>query len=397
MVARRTIAHAVAALALAAHAPNAAGAQAVRQLTKPDVEFPEPFTQVTGLRELTDGRLVVIDSRDKIVELVDLKAGSAIKIGREGSGPGEYAFPMRLVPLGGDSSGVYDMLNSRLLVVLPNGKPGNFITTDAPSGAGAGGGTVRIGGAVPRYTDSQGRLYWSGQPFAAPTPGGGPPRTADSIPLVRHDRRTKVTDTVAFMRVAKNNVQTSGSAGSMQVRVGVSNPFQPRDEWAVTPDGRVAVLRSPEYRVDWYGPTGKSSAPAIPYERIKVTEQHKQAWRDSRKQQTSLMVTMNNGQRSVQTGPPPANMPDPGDWPELMPPFLDNAVFVAPNGMIWVNRTREANDDTPNLDVIDASGKVAVRFELPKNTRLVGVGNGTVYATRSDDDDLQYLQRYRLP
>ena len=201
---------------------------------------------------------------------------------------------------------------------------------------------------------------------------------------------------MAYMRVAKNNVQTSGSAGSMQVRVGVSNPFQPRDEWAVTPDGRVAVLRSPEYRVDWYGPNGKSSAPAIPYDKIKVTEKHKQEWRDSRKQQTSLMVTMNNGQRSVRTGPPPADTPDPGDWPEIMPPFLDNAVFVAPNGMIWVSRTREAGD-APNFDVIDASGKVAMRVELPKKTRLVGVGNGTVYATRSDDDDLQYLQRYRLP
>lgn len=395
MVACRTIAHAAGALTLLAIAPLALRAQTTRQLTKPDAEFPEPFTQVSGLRELADGRLVVIDSRDKIVEVVDLKSGSATKVGREGSGPGEYAFPMRLVALGGDSSGVYDMLNSRLMVVLPNGKPGDFITTETSSGNG--GGTVRIGGAVPRYTDAKGRLYWAGQPFAAPTLGGGPPKTADSIPLVRYDRTTKKTDTVAYMRVAKNNVQTSGSAGNMSVRVGVSNPFQPRDEWAVTPDGRVAVLRAPEYRVDWFGSNGKSSAPAIPYEKIKVTEKHKQQWRDSRKQQTSLMVTMNNGQRSVRTGPPPADMPDPGDWPEIMPPFLDNSVFVAPNGMIWVNRTREAGDDTPNFDVLDASGKVAMRVELPRNTRLVGIGKGTVYATRSDDDDLQYLQRYRLP
>lgn len=395
MVALRAISRAAAALVLLATAPLTLHAQGARQLTKPDAEFPEPFTQVTGLRELRDGRLVVIDSRDKIVEIVDFKGGNATKVGREGSGPGEYAFPMRLVPLGGDSSGVYDMLNSRLLVVLPNGKPGDFITTEAASSNG--GGTVRIGGAVPRYTDARGRLYWSGQPFAAPTPGGGPPKAADSIPLVRYDRATKKTDTVAYMRVAKNNVQTSGSAGNVSVRVGMSNPFQPRDEWAVTPDGRVAVLRAPEYRVDWFGPNGKSSAPPIPYDRIKVTEQHKQQWRDSRKQQTSLMVTMNNGQRSVRTGPPPADLPDPGDWPDVMPPFLDNAVFVAPNGMIWVNRTREAGDDTPNVDVLDPSGKVVMRVELPKNTRLVGVGNGAVYATRTDEDDLQYLQRYRLP
>jgi hypothetical protein len=65
--------------------------------------------------------------------------------------------------------------------------------------------------------------------------------------------------------------------------------------------------------------------------------------------------------------------------------------------MIWVNRTRAANDDTPDFDVIDPTGKVAMRVQLPAKTRLVGLGNGTVYATRTDEDDLQYLQRYRLP
>jgi hypothetical protein len=34
---------------------------------------------------------------------------------------------------------------------------------------------------------------------------------------------------------------------------------------------------------------------------------------------------------------------------------------------------------------------------LPAKTRLLGFGQGTVYLVRTDDDDLQYLQRYRLP
>jgi len=393
MVARRTLA---VALTVGVLPWSFLHAQAARALSRPDAEFPEPFTQVTGVRELRDGRLVVIDSRDKIIQLVDFKGGTGTKIGREGSGPGEYAFPMRLVPLPGDSSGVYDMLNSRTLVVLPDGKTGGFITTEAAAVGGGAGGTVRIGGAAPRFTDTRGRLYWLGQPFGPPT-GDGPPKSADSVPVVRYDRGTKKTDSLAWVRVPKNNVQTSGTSGNMQVRVGIANPFQPRDEWAVLPDGRIAVLRSPEYRVDWYGPSGKSSGTPIPYEKLKLTEAHKAQWREARKQQTTMMVTMNNGQRSVRTGPPPADLPDPGNWPELLPPFIDNAVFVAPNGMIWVNRTRGATDDTPNFDVIDPTGKVAMRVELPAKTRLVGIGSGTVYATRTDEDDLQYLQRYRLP
>ena len=109
-----------------------------------------------------------------------------------------------------------------------------------------------------------------------------------------------------------------------------------------------------------------------------------------------MRITMNNGQRSVQTGPPGAEMPDPTDWPEQMPPFLDNAAMVAPNGTIWVARTRQANDELPKYDVIDASGKVAMRVTLPKGSRVVGFGNGVVYTVRVDEDDLQYLQRYRM-
>lgn len=375
--------------------PVLASAQGARQLGKPDAEFSEPFTSVSGIRELKDGRVVAIDSRDKIVQVVDFKAGTGTKVGREGSGPGEYAFPMRLVPLPGDSSGVYDMLNARLLVVLPNGKPGPFVTIEQASSQGPGGGTVRIGGSAPRYADASGRLYWTGQPFNAPRPGDTP-KGADSVPVLRYDRNSKKTDTLAWTRLAKNNVQTSGSSNNMSVRIGMANPFQPRDEWAVTPDGRVLVLRAPEYRVEWYGPNGKGATATIPYPQIKVTEKHKDEWRESRKQQTSIMVTMNNGQRSVRTGPPPADAPDPGNWPEVMPPFLDNSVFVAPNGQVWVNRTRAAGDDSPKFDVIDASGKVSMQVVLPKKTRLVGLGNGTAYVVRTDDDDLQYLQRYRV-
>ena len=392
MVARRPY---LLALAVGGLLPTLVSAQVARQLTKPDAEFAEPFTAVSGIRELKDGRVVAIDSRDKIVQIVDFKAGTGTKVGREGSGPGEYAFPMRLVPLPGDSSGVYDMLNARLLVVLPNGKPGPFLTVEQASTQGPGGGTVRIGGSAPRYADAKGRLYWTGQPFNAPRQGEMP-KSADSVPVMRYDRDTKKTDTLAWTRVAKNNVQTSGNSGNMQVRIGMSNPFQPRDEWAVTPDGRVLVLRAPEYRVEWYGPSGKGATATIAYPPIKVTEKHKEEWRESRKQQTSLMVTMNNGQRSVRTGPPPADAPDPGNWPEVMPPFLDNSVFVAPNGQVWVNRTRAAGDDAPRFDVIDAGGKVAMQVVLPKKTRLVGLGSGTAYVVRTDDDDLQYLQRYRV-
>lgn len=393
MARRRPLALALPAL-FAALAPLAAAAQAPKKLAKPEAEFPEPFTNLTGVRELRDGRVVTADVRDKVVQVVDFKTGSATKVGREGSGPGEYALPMALVALQGDSSAIFDPLNSRLLVVLPNGKAGDFIRMEEQTIGGPDGGRMRMGMTPPRYTDARGRLYSMGN--AVRFEPGQSPVAADSAPILRYDRASKKSDTVAYLRLPKNNTQVSGGSGNMRMQIGAANPFAPRDEWAVLPDGRVLVLRSPEYRVDVYGPSGRAAGAPIAYEKLKVTERHKALWRESRRNQTAIMMTIQNGERRATAGPPPANTPDPADWPELLPPFLGSSVFVAPNGTVWVARTRAANDETPDYDVIDGTGKVVARYELPKGTRLVAVGNGVAYAVRTDEDDLQYLQRYRV-
>ncbi|MEN9818281.1 MAG: hypothetical protein RLZ32_2161, partial [Gemmatimonadota bacterium] len=106
--------------------PLAVEAQGVptRSYTKAEAEFGEPFSGVSGVRGLADGRVVVADSRDKLVQVVNLTGGAAVRVGREGSGPGEYGLPSALFALPGDSSLVHDPLNQRYLPVGPDGKPG---------------------------------------------------------------------------------------------------------------------------------------------------------------------------------------------------------------------------------------------------------------------------------
>ena len=110
-----------------------------RALSKPDAEYSEPFTQVTGVRELKDGRLIVIDPRDKTVQVVDMARGTATKLGREGSGPGEYGIPMRLMALPGDTTAISDMLNNRLLLINPNATVGGFVDLNVPPPSGGRG------------------------------------------------------------------------------------------------------------------------------------------------------------------------------------------------------------------------------------------------------------------
>ena len=110
-------------------------------------------------------------------------------------------------------------------------------------------------------------------------------------------------DTMAWGRVPGNNVRVTGSGNRQQVMAGLANPFAPRDEWVVTPDGRVAVIRSPEYRVDWNGPSSSKGTP-IPYEKIKLTEKHKAQWRDSRRNANMITMRVGPGGSSASSGSP---------------------------------------------------------------------------------------------
>jgi len=62
-----------------------------------------------------------------------------------------------------------------------------------------------------------------------------------------------------------------------------------------------------------------------------------------------------------------------------------------------VLRTRPTGDKVPTYDVFDHSGALVKKVSLNPSSRVVGFGKGAVYVVRTDEDDLQYLQRYARP
>ena len=122
--------------------PVALSAQTPVAIGKADADFAEPFTQIAAVRELKDGRVLVADPREKIVLLIDFKTGRAIKIGREGSGPGEYVLPQRIIALPGDTSAIYDPSNQRYLIITPDGRTGANFQLEGSLASG------RLGGAT---------------------------------------------------------------------------------------------------------------------------------------------------------------------------------------------------------------------------------------------------------
>lgn len=202
-------------IASAAALPLAAQ-QGPRALGAPDTEYEEPFSSVAGLRELRDGRVIVVDPRDKLVNLVDFRSGSATTIGREGSGPQEFGIPLRLFAAPGDTTLLFDPLNSRYLLIGPDGKAINTfrMETQAPArpAQSAPGAQGRPPAGAPQFqiagigmsgrtSDARGRIYGEGSSFSQGPDGR--PMSADSVPLVRYERSTPRDGHVGIHQVAQ--------------------------------------------------------------------------------------------------------------------------------------------------------------------------------------------------
>lgn len=378
------------ALALAIPAPQQQ--LPLRRLGVPEVEFSEPFTAVTSLRELRDGRVLVADARDKIMQLVNFRAGTAIKVGREGAGPGEYGIPQSLVALPADTTLLYDPMNGRLLLILPDGTPGSVLRVPEFNPAARG---------TPRAADARGRFYYEVQRLG--TPGG--PYDASRVDVVRFDRATARADTLATLQLPEQLSTGVRVLPGGMVRRFTNKPLASQDIAAYAADGRVAIVRAKDYHIEWLAPDGKQAVgPATPYERVRITNAEREAFLASQTRPGNIIISSAPGAGSAPGAPRAAPIPrgadpsadQPVEWPDHKPPFLAGAAAVAPDGRLWVLKTRPHDDPVPVYDVFDGGGRLVERIALPPRTRLAGFGRGVVYLARTDADDLQWLGRYRL-
>lgn len=368
--------------------PLSSTAQATHRLDRPDAELAEPFTSVRNVRELRDGRVLVLDVRDATVQIARFGPnGDARIVGRHGQGPGEYMSPMALLPMPGDSSAVYDSGNRRMLVIDPEGRPTGTFALEV---AGTGAGPVRVLGN-PRGADARGRIYI--ETFQArPTRGG--PAVLDTVPVLRYDRRGRRADTVAWLHPVPTTVVTSriGSATSFAV---YPQPFGKGDAWAVSPAARVAVIRASDYQVEWIedGPK-RRRGPVTSFEPIPVTAADKKAVLDDLgRTPRGVALTLQDGRTLTGAAPPPVAF----EWPSAKAPFEPGAAWIRGDGELWIARYRAFGDSVPRFDLFDGTGVRTGQVALLAGLRLVGLGEHSAYAIRTDSDGLEHLQRYRLP
>jgi hypothetical protein len=351
---------------------------------RPTVELTYEFTSITQVFELRDGRVVVLDRLEANVRLANLQAGTTHLIGAIGDGPGEYRGAASLIPLGGDSVGIVDAVNPRILALTSAGVPGGFVSPYS-------GHPLFAGRLSPRTADGRGWFY------AERSVQRSNGQLSDSAAILRWRPGTEPAELVTTILRPPPPGAAVTSTGHVISRPGATPLLSPYTQWVAGSDGRMAIVNGIPYRVDLISPTGQRRAgTVIEYARTPVTEDIKEAYRRETSQ-PQMAYVLDRSTNTVTSTRMPAPRVTASNWAEELPAFRGDAVIVfAPDGVLWIQRTSFGLEGA-RYDLVAPDGNLIDRVRLPDGHRIIGFGRDAMYVVRRNEDDIEYLQRRPLP
>ena len=434
----QTVSRAVAAAALLVAPGLPATAQQlppIRQIGSVVTATAEKLGAVSAIRQLPDGKVLVNDIIGRRVLLFDstLKSFTVVADTTSATANAYGARPGGLIPFRGDSTLFVDPASLSMLVIDGNGRIARVMSVPRASDA-----FFLIGGPFgsPGF-DPQGRLVYRAPPgrmFAAGAgarSGGGaggisareaftPPVIPDSAPLVRVDLATRKLDTLTFFKTPKIQMNVTRTPdGGIRVLPTI-NPLPLVDDWAVLPDGTIALVRGRDFHVDWIAPDKSvTSSPKIPYEWERLTDEGKVAFIDStRKAMEEARASGNlagvvggamlGGGPMIRMGGPPGPgavgdlrggqvppLVEPAELPDYKPPFPGGATRVDAEGNLWIRTTQNVKG-LPVYNVINRKGEVIDRVQLPAGRVIAGFGAGGIAYLASRDGEVARLEKARI-
>jgi hypothetical protein len=391
---------------------------------------------VSAARQLPGGHVLVNDISGRKLVLFDSTLAS-FSIVADTTSATANAYSSRaggLIPFRGDSTLFVDPTSLSMLVIDGAGKVARVMSVPRPNDA-----VALIGGpsGTPAF-DGQGRLVYRAPPQFRVTPppagaggGGAPaigmPQFPDSSPIVRIDLESRKLDTVAFVKIPKQNLNVTQDANGRMSITSTINPMPQADDWAVLHDGSVAIVRGSDYHIDWVRPDGaRSSSAKIPFAWRRLSDEDKVAFIDSAKTaMEKLRSTFNAGRPSGPAGGPVVAPPDggggvsgsvqiftreergragggdgarpaapagggpanfqlpplqfvaPSELPDYAPPFTAGAARGDLDGNIWI-RTSNVVAGGSVYDMVNAKGELIDRVQLPAGRVIAGFGQGGV-------------------
>lgn len=369
-------------LAIASIAASA-GAQAAPlvRLDRPDATLAEEFSLVRGVRELSDGRLIIADWIEDRVVVADLATGAVRQVIRAGPGPQEARLPAGLVRLRGDTTLLLDEGNNRLMLLGPDGRAIRSILAEAPGRLGVRG--IDASGALLHAIPS-----WAEGPNALPD---------DSVRVVRWEQSSDGAPRV--LAVVQGTRYRKDRSPAMQPRMPMVG-FAEQDAWVVLPSGALAVVRARPYRVEVRA-AGRAPVTGPAYEsrtRAVTLDDKKRFVRQfaAGSPVSGRGADGGMGRASMIDEAEVTRMVGTAEWAERLPPFDPSRVLAANSGETWVGMTAEPGRPV-RYDVFDERGVRVRQVELRAGRRVAAVGARGVYVVADDEDGVQTIERYRMP
>ena len=433
----------VAAPALAAQAPTA------HLINAPSATSSPVLGMAAAVRELPGGRVLVNDIVKRQLLIFDATLRNAAVVadsttgGATSYGPG----PGGIIPYAGDSTLFIDPRDLSMFVIDPNGAIARVAAVPRSQDAGSIGSNI---GASPAF-DSKGRIVYRagsagmriGNLAAVRTMVAGGdgsakgmppmPDIPDSMAIVRVDMATRKVDTAGYYKIPKTkmNMQQSERGFSM---ISETNPLPTVDDWAVTSDGIIAVVRGQDYHVDWIDADGHVMSTAkIPFDWQRLSDDDKVAVIDSAKaaaEQLRAKIAANPGGGQVVTdgaggagggvrimsfqmsgdaagggrgaGGAPAGLGlgsqvfvSPSELPDYRPAFGQGAVKADLDGNLWIRTSavRAGVVGGPIYDVVNGKGELVDRVQLQAGRQIVGFGRGGVVYLQARDEKGAWLEK----
>ncbi len=419
----------------------------------------EPMKAVSAVRELPDGRVLVNDIVDHRVLLFDSTFAHATPVADSTSSTANaYGnMPGGLIRYRGDSTLFVDPASLSMLVLDGSGKIARVMSVPRPDEA-----IFLIGGPFGTSGfDPAGRLVYRGNTLrmrAAPDTSKAAkddkgdkadmlPQFPDSAPIVRVALATRVEDTVAYFKIPPTKMSITRTDNGF-VATSTINPMPVVDDWALLPDGTIAVVRGRDFHIDWFHPDGTETSTAkIPFDWQRLTDDQKVAVLDSAKQVlekrradrmaaltqtrtatgagTQNRVTASGGDAGGGAGMggmvmivrrddagggaappmrggsaeqitmPPMQFVPPYELPDYRPAFTVGATKCDEQGNLWI-RTSQATGGRPIYDVVNDQGVLVDRVQLPAFRTIAGFGKGVVYMGVTDSTGAVHLERARM-
>lgn len=369
---------------------TAAGAQLppIRLLGPPVATTTESFRSVPSIRALPDGRVLVSDVAARRLVMFDSMFSRAQPV-LNPSGAAALQYPARggiLVPLGGDSTLVFDGAGASFVLLDAAGQVVRVIAIPRAQDAWIMSGSQS---GIPVIDSRMRMIYRTRMPPTGFSRATGNPIYPDSAPVIAVSFETRQADTLAWMKIPPYVPSVSGRDADGRMRItSIMPPFELTDEWAALQDGTIAIIRWRDYHVDWITPDGRrESSPKTSWNWVRMADEDKGRFID-----TLRAVYQKNDSISQSSmmmfGGSPSSMPifetltvAPSEVPDYPPPFVVRATKVDLEGRIWLLERANLGSRAPLVyDVIDRSGQIVDRVQMPPNAAVIGFGpGGSVY------------------